>query len=125
MTLLLLLALLAVIAAGATFALLYPKAERHNALIAVSWGQPDPNGPAALYGAYVWLDGQKPAHAHLTVYIDRPSLIAAYSLPERDLGAVTSPEDAVARFGQVRWDAAGLHLGAALVVPTAELTSHR
>lgn len=43
--------------------------------------------------------------------IDRPSSLAACSLPEHDPCPVASPEEAVRHWGQVRWDTAGLHLG--------------
>jgi hypothetical protein len=109
--------------------MLHKRAQRFNQLVAVSWGQSDPNGPPALYGAYVWLDGQAPRQrATLSVYIDRPSLLASYQFDDRDLGPVINAEDAVARWGQVRWSAEGLRIGQgpqSLLIPAAELAKHR
>lgn len=107
--------------------LLYPMALRQTRLVAVSWG--DGPGAPALYGAYVWVDGQAPQmQARLTIYIDRPSLWISYAHETRTLGAVASPEEAVQRWGLLRWDAQGLHVGAgpqAITVPASEIQRHR
>lgn len=108
-------------------AVLYPQAHRYTQLIAVSWG--DAPGTPALYGAYVWVEGQTPAlQARLTVYIDRPGLVISQSHDTRLLGTVDSPEAAARLWGTLRWDAAGLHVGAgpqAYTFPIEELQRHR
>jgi hypothetical protein len=108
---------------------LYTYAHRFNRLVAVSWGQVDPHAPPALYGAYVWLDGREPnLRATLSIYIGRPSTVLSYRFDDRDLGTVPSEEEAVARWGDIRWSAEGLHVGqghAGVLMPAAELTNHR
>ncbi|NRF66892.1 hypothetical protein HLB44_07845 [Aquincola sp. S2] len=107
--------------------LLYPKARQHTRLVAVSWG--DGPGAPALYGAYVWVDGDAPQmRALLTVFIDRPSLWASYEHETRVLGPVDSPEQAVQQWGRLRWDGEGLHVGIpprAVTIPASELQRHR
>jgi hypothetical protein len=131
MTMKVLAALLAIgmLAALASAARLHTNADRFNRLVAVSWGQSDPNGRPALYGAYVWLDGREPSlRAMLTIYISRPSLAVSYQFDDRDLGSVSSAEEAVARWGDIAWSAQGLRVGrghAAVLVPADELTNHR
>lgn len=118
---------LALVASLGLNLLLYPKALQHTRLVAVSWG--DGPGAPALYGAYVWVDGQPPQlEAKLTVYIDRPSLWLSYAHETRTLGPVPSAEAAVQRWGQMRWDAEGLHLGTGpdlLTIAASDLHRHR
>lgn len=118
---------MALLASLAMNLLLYPPASRHGRLVAVSWG--DGPGVPALYGAYVWLDGEAPQlRAMLTIYIDRPGLWASYEHSPRVLGPVNSPEQAVQQWGVLRWEPDGLHVGSgpqAVLVPAAELQRHR
>lgn len=87
------LAVLLAVALGVSLAanlLLYPQARRQARLVAVSWGD-SPAAPA-LYGAYVWLDGQGPPwQVKLAIAIDRPSVWLAYEHDPRVLGTVASP----------------------------------
>jgi hypothetical protein len=120
---------LGLVLAVAAATMLHTRAQRFNQLVSVSWGQSDPNGPPALYGAYVWLDGQAPSlRAKLSIYIDRPTLTAGYRFDDRDLGSVASAEDAVARWGHLGWSSEGLRVGqghGSVLVPAADLAKHR
>ena len=118
---------LALLAAVGLNLVLYPIARQHTQLVAASWG--DAPGAPALYGAYVWVEGQAPAlQVKLTLYIDRPSLWLSQAHEPRTLGTAASPQEAVQRWGQLRWDSQGLHVGTgpqAITIPAAEIQRHR
>jgi hypothetical protein len=129
-SLLIVLLLLALAISGALNALLLPKALQHDRLVAASW---DPGIVAVdtpgLYGAYVWLDGDDAGAAvMLTVFIDRPSLWAHQQHEDRRLGTARTAEEAVQRWGTLRWSEQGLQVGTgadAVLFSAADLRRHR
>jgi hypothetical protein len=104
------------------------RAEQLDQLVAVSWG--DGRNIAAFYGAYVYYepraDGQ--LDVKLRVSIDRPTPDFRYEHLARALGVAKNPADAVARWGLITWNDAGLSVGTGSDVyhfPRSELERHR
>lgn len=90
---------------------LHERAEQMERLVVVSWG--DSQTHKAFYGAYVYYepapDGK--LNVFLAVRIDRSSADTGYQFEPRLVGTVSSPEEAVAKWGIATWSPAGLTLG--------------
>lgn len=107
---------------------LHEQAEQMERLIAVSWG--DSEAQKAFYGAYVYYEPEPDGKLKvmLAVRIDRSTADSGYQHEPREIGLVSTPEEAVAKWGTVMWSPAGLTLGTgpdAYLFPRAELERHR
>jgi hypothetical protein len=107
---------------------LYAQAQQFNHLVAASWG--DSKYGKAFYGARVYYtEDDKQLRVWLAVQIDRGSLWTQYGHTPRLLGVVSSPAEAVAKWGQLSWTERGLQVSgsdnSSYLFPTAELENHR
>lgn len=105
------------------------RSEQLEQLVAVSWGD-GRYGPAAFYGAYVYFEPRPDSmlDVKLSVRIGRSSPQMSYEHDPRTLGVAKDPKDAVARWGTISWNEAGLNVGTgsdAYLFPRAELERHR
>lgn len=94
----------------------------------MSWG--DGRYGPAFYGAHVYLDPLEAGGfaVHARVFIGRNTSLFAYVHDMGELGRVASAEEAVARWGELRWQADGLRIGpesSATFLPRSDLENHR